>query len=175
MPAEIIGLPPVAVAPPPRAGLGAGSEPSEHGDARVWAWHHAGLVVPHLDESIAFYRGTLGFEVEFLVRGMDDQFQRTVAIPDVSCDLAQLVAPFSGTRLELIQVFNLPDGVPATHPVHVGVGHGAYQVRDLDASLAALVADGGRAMGEIVDFEEGRAVYCFTPVGTVVELEEAWI
>jgi Lactoylglutathione lyase and related lyases len=150
------------------------AHPTEHGTARAWAWHHAGLVVADLDASIAFYRRTLGFEVEFLVRDMDEQFQRTVGLPGVVCDLAQLVVPFSGTRLELIEVREIPEGASENLPVHVGIGHGAYQVRDLDASLAALIADGGRAIGEIVEFAEGRAVYCFTPVGTVVELEEAW-
>lgn len=153
----------------------ADQHPAEHGDARAWSWHHAGLVVPDLDEAISFYRTALGFEVEFLVRDMDDQFQRTVGLPDVVCDLAQLVVPYSGTRLELLEVRNVPAGTPARVPVHVGVGHGAYQVRDLEASLAALVADGGSPIGEIVEFSEGRAVYCWSAVGTVVELEEAWI
>lgn len=148
--------------------------PREFGDGRAWSWHHAGLVVRDLDESIAFYRSTLGFEVDVLARDIDDQFQRTVGLPDVICDLAQLRAPYSGTRLELLEVRGVPEGTPSNLPVHIGVGHGAYQVRDVEASLAALTRVGGRAMGEIVEWPEGVAVYCWTPIGTVVELEEAW-
>ena len=147
---------------------------AEFGGALAWSWHHAGLVVANLDRSIEFYRDTLGYEVEFLVRDMDDQFQRTVGVEGVVCDLAQLVAPFSGTRLELIDVRDVPEGLDPRLPVHVGVGHGAYQVRELEASIDALVARGGSLMGEIVMFEEGRAVYCWGPTGTVIELEEAW-
>ncbi|MFT4306724.1 MAG: VOC family protein [Microbacterium sp.] len=149
--------------------------PSEHGDVRAWSWHHAGLVVRRLDEAVHFYRDALGYEVELLVRDMDDQFQRTVGLTGVVCDLAQLVAPYTGTRLELLEVRGVPAGTPPELPVHVGVGHGAYQVRDLEAALARLVAGGGGPIGEIVEFSEGRAVYCWTPAGTVVELEEAWI
>ena len=79
----------------------------------------------------------------------------------------------SSTRLELIEVRNVPTGVSPALPVHVGVGHSAYQVVDLDASVASLVASGGSLVGEIVEFSEGRAVYCWSPVGTVIELEEA--
>lgn len=146
----------------------------EAGTAKAWAWHHAGLVVADLDESIAFYRDALGYEVEFLVRDMDTQFQRTVGVDGVVCDLTQLIAPYSGTRLELIAVRGVPEGIDPRLPVHVGVGHGAYQVADLEASIADLVERGGSLMGEIVEFEEGPAVYCWSPTGTVVELEQPW-
>ena len=147
--------------------------PDEHGQALGWSWHHAGLVVADLDRAVDFYRAALGFEVEFLVRDMDDQFQRTVGLDGVVCDLAQLVAPLSATSLELLEVRGVPAGLDPRLPVHVGVGHGAYQVRDLEASIAGLVAAGGSPLGEIVEFSEGRAVYCWSPAGTVVELEEA--
>ncbi|WP_395639318.1 VOC family protein [Pseudolysinimonas sp.] len=147
--------------------------PAEHGTAHAWSWHHAGLVVDDLDRATQFYREALGFEIEFLVRDMDDQFQRTVGVPGVVCDLAQLIAPSSATRVELIEVRGVPEGLDPRLPVHVGVGHGAYQVRDLEASIAGLVASGGAQLGEIVQFAEGRAVYCWSAAGTVVELEEA--
>lgn len=147
---------------------------AEFASAKAWSWHHAGLVVENLDTAIAFYRESLGFDVEFLVRDMDDQFQRTVGIDGVVCDLAQLVAPYSGTLLELIEVRNVPAGLDPRLPVHIGVGHGAYQVKSLDESIAGLVDSGGSLIGEIVEFSEGSAVYCWSPTGTVVELEEAW-
>lgn len=147
---------------------------AEFGTTLAWSWHHAGLVVEDLDRSLEFYREALGYEVEFLVRDMDDQFQRTVGLSGVVCDLAQLVAPFTGTRLELIEVRNVPEGLDPRLPVHVGVGHGAYQVKELEPSIERLVASGGSLMGEIVEFSEGRAVYCWSSTGTVVELEEAW-
>lgn len=145
---------------------------AEFGTAAGWSWHHAGLVVDDLDTAITYHRDVLGFEVEFEVRGMAEQFARTVGVSGVSCDLAQLIAPLSPVRLELIRVWDVPVGLDASLPVHVGIGHAAFKVRDLEASLAAVVAAGGRPLGEIVEFSEGRAVYCATPAGTVLELEE---
>ena len=146
----------------------------EHGSALAWSWHHAGLVVENLDRTLDYYRDTLGFAVELLVHDMDDQFQRTVGLDGIVCELAQLVAPFSSTRLELIEVRGVPVGTDPRMPVHVGVGHGAYQVRQLEESIDGLLSQGGALMGEIVEFDEGRAVYCWGPTGTVIELEEAW-
>lgn len=145
------------------------------GRAGSWSWHHNGVVVAELDAAVAHYARVLGFEVQLLIRDVDDQFQRTVGLPDVVCDLAQLIAPFSATRLELLEVRNVPADISPRLPVHVGIGHAAYQVSDIEASLAALSAAGGGAIGEIVEFSEGPAVYCWTPAGTVIELEEPWI
>lgn len=149
--------------------------PTVHGRTGAWSLHHTGVVVRDLDEAIAQYGRAFGLEVDFLVRDMDDQFQRTVGVLGVVCDLAQLTAPFTGTRIELIEVRGVPAGLPAWMPVHVGVGHTAYQVRDLDASSAVLADDGWRPLGELVEFEEGRAGYFVSRAGTVIELEEAWM
>lgn len=147
---------------------------AEFGVAKAWSWHHAGLVVANLDDALSFYTDSLGYELEFIVRDMAEQFQRTVGVDGVVCDLAQLIAPYTSTRLELIEVRNVPAGLDPRLPVHVGVGHGAYQVADLEGSVAALVDRGGSLMGEIVEFSEGPAVYCWSPTGTVVELEQPW-
>ncbi|WP_375386140.1 VOC family protein [uncultured Microbacterium sp.] len=143
------------------------------GTARGWAWHHCGLVVEDVDRAVEFYRTTLGFQVEFEVRGMDSPFQRMVGVDGIDCDLVQLRAPLSPVRLELITVRGVPDGLDSRLPVHVGVSHTAFQVEDLDGSVAYVCAAGGRAVGEIVEFAEGRAVYYYTSAGTVLELEEA--
>jgi predicted enzyme related to lactoylglutathione lyase len=58
-------------------------------------------------------------------------------------------------------------------PVWPGIGHAAFLVDDLDYGVSELEAAGGSRIGEIVDFPEGRAVYCWSPSGTVIELEEA--
>lgn len=141
------------------------------GTTASWEWHHSGLVVDDLDAAIRFYSETLGYTVDFEARGMTGLFSRTVGIDGVGCDLAQLVGPLSPVRLELIQVRGVPAGLDPRLPVHVGVGHGAYLVDDLEAAVAAVVHAGGRALGEIVAFDEGPAVYCWTAAGTILELE----
>jgi catechol 2,3-dioxygenase-like lactoylglutathione lyase family enzyme len=142
------------------------------GRTQAWAWHHSGFVVPNLDQALDYYRETLGFEVLFEDRDMTDLIERTVGIPGVRCQLAQCQSPLSGQILELLAFSNVPDGTSAQMPVWPGIGHAAYLVEDIDAAVAGLEAAGGRLIGEVVTFPEGRAVYSFTPSGTVVELEE---
>lgn len=141
------------------------------GTTAGWEWHHSGLVVDDIDRAIAFYSTCFDYQVDFLVRGMDDQFQRTIGIADISCDLVQMRSPVSATTLELIRVYDVPAGLDPRTPVHVGVGHSAFIVNDVEEAVAAVVRGGGALMGEIVDFAEGPAAYCWTPSGSVVELE----
>lgn len=142
------------------------------GSTRAWAWHHSGFVVPDLDQAIEFYSTTLGFEVLFEDRNMTDLIQRTVGIAQVTCKLAQCRSPLSGQIIELLDFDGVPEGTDPRMPVWPGVGHAAYLVDDVDRGLAELERAGGSRIGEVVTFPEGRAVYCWTPSGTVVELEE---
>lgn len=143
----------------------------QFGLTRAWEWHHSGIVVTDLDAAIDFYSQNFGYALEFEVRAMTDLFQRTVGVPGIECDLAQLVGPLAPVRLELIAVRGVPGGLNPALPVHVGVGHHAYVVDDLAVAIQSVIASGGSLIGEVVDFEEGPAAYCWTPAGTVVELE----
>jgi catechol 2,3-dioxygenase-like lactoylglutathione lyase family enzyme len=142
------------------------------GTTQAWAWHHSGFVVPDLDQAVDFYRETLGFEVLFEDRDMTDLIQRTVGIASAHCQLAQCRSPLSGQIVELLAFSGIPADTDPRMPVWPGIGHAAYLVEDVDRGLAALEAAGGSRIGEVVTFPEGRAVYCWTPSGTVVELEE---
>lgn len=142
------------------------------GTAQAWAWHHSGFVVPNLDQALTFYSQTLGFEVIFEDRDMTDLIQRTVGIETAHCKLAQCRSPLSGQILEFLEFSGIPADTPANMPVWPGVGHACYLVPDIELGLEALERAGGRRIGEIVTFPEGRGVYCWSPGGTVVELEE---
>jgi catechol 2,3-dioxygenase-like lactoylglutathione lyase family enzyme len=142
------------------------------GTSDAWAWHHSGFVVDDLDVALRFYQQTLGFEVVFEDRHMTDLIERTVGISGVRCKLAQCRSPLSGQIVELLEFSEVPAGTDSRMPVWPGIGHACYLVENIDDSLAALLAAGGSTIGEVVTFPEGRAVYCWSPSGTVVELEE---
>lgn len=142
------------------------------GTSQAWAWHHSGFVVQDLDRALEFYRATLGFDLVFEDRNMTDLIERTVGIEGVRCKLAQCQSPVSGQVIELLEFSNVPVDTSPRMPVWPGIGHACYLVEDIEQSLAALEAAGGSPIGEIVTFPEGRAVYCWTQSGTVVELEE---
>ncbi len=149
--------------PPPTDGAGT---------TAAWRWHHAGFAVDDLDAAIAFHRASFGFEVAFEVRGLTDLIRQVTGVPGLSVDIAQLADPNGDTVFELLCFHDVPADVDPALPVRPGMAHAAFSVEDLDAALAAVVAEGGSLMGSITTFAEGRGVYCRTGVGTVVELLE---
>jgi len=143
------------------------------GTTRAWSWHHSGVVVPNVDIAVDYYRLTLGFELLFEDRLMTDWIQRTMNIPGITCHIAQCQLPLGGHVIEFLSFTNIPKSVDARMPVWPGIGHSAFLVEDLDRGLSEIESAGGSRIGEIVEFPEGRAVYCWSSSGTVVELEEA--
>jgi predicted enzyme related to lactoylglutathione lyase len=133
---------------------------------------HTSLAVRDLDSAIGFYRTAFGATVLFSDYGMTDLIDRTVGIPGVRCDLAQLELPGNGQVLELIAFENVPDDRVDEAPVRVGHGHVCFAIDDLDAAIADVEALGATRIGEIVMFPEGRAIYMREPAGSVFELEE---
>lgn len=140
--------------------------------AQVGAWHHSGVVVEDLDAAVAYYCRNLGYEIVFRPPPMTDLIQRTLGMPGIECELAQLASPVTGVLLELLQFDRVPIDADRRLPVWPGVAHTAYVVDDLARAIASSEAAGGRVLGEVVTFAECRAAYLQTPVGTVVELEE---
>lgn len=92
--------------------------------------HHVGIVVRDLQESISFYRDTLGFEVmvEFTITGSG--FATAIGIDDVTGQFAHLDG--GTTRIELIQYDSADTGdemKPLTEP---GAKHIAFTVADIE-------------------------------------------
>lgn len=143
------------------------------GTSQAWAWHHTGIAVANLNQTLAYYQETLGFEVTFEARGMTDLISSVTGVRGLAADLAQCQAPISGQVLEFIEFRSIPDDVDPLAPVQPGRAHTAYLVNDLGRSLHALEAAGGTRLGRITEFSEGRAVYCAGPTGSVIELEES--
>lgn len=98
--------------------------------------HHIGLAVPNLEAAMKYYASLPGASVgpEF-------------AIPGLPYRLAYV--ELGGTRLELVQ----PTETASTAGRYIerhpdgGVYHIAYEVQDVRASAAALVAQGAHIIG----------------------------
>jgi len=81
----------------------------------------------------------------------------------------------SGPTLEIFE-YNRREERPATAINRPGLGHIAFAVDDVQAARAAVIAAGGRDVGEIVSVEipgAGRItfVYVTDPEGNIVELQ----
>jgi glyoxylase I family protein len=80
-----------------------------------------------------------------------------------------------GPTLEIFQYGTIvPQDLPVAN--RAGFGHIAFAVPDVDAALSAVVAEGGRALGEIVTHAiEAAGTICFTyardPEGNILELQ----
>ena len=148
--------------------LRASADPVEYAPA----WDHTSLAVRDLDEAVGFYRDVLGFAVTFVERGMAEQIRSITGLDGISCDLAQLRAPYSTHTLELIAFHDVPP-VRASHaPTSPGVGHVAFAVADLERAIAAVSAHGGEVLGEVTRFASGPGAYCRDPSGTFLELDQ---
>ncbi len=140
---------------------------------RAWGWHHTGLAVSDLDRALGFYAETLGFEPVFEALDMSDLIQSITGVAGLRADLVQCKSPISNQVLELIKFRNIPANADSLLPIQPGRAHTAFLVPDLESAVAALEKAGGRILGAITQFEEGRAAYCSDGAGNAIELEEA--
>ncbi len=80
----------------------------------------------------------------------------------------------AGPTLEIFTYDRLADR-PASAVNRPGFGHLAFSVPDVPAARAAVLAAGGRPVGEVVTVEvgSGRVTWCYVtdPEGNVIELQ----
>ncbi|GLP83014.1 VOC family protein [Mycobacterium antarcticum] len=135
-------------------------------------WHHTSTVVTDVDQAIAFRQSLVDSQVLFRESAMREQIQSMLGIDGISCDLVQMQIASSGHVQEFIAFHDLPTDADDRLPIRIGQGHVAYVVPSLEEAIIAITAGGGAVVGRVTDFDEGPAVYCYSPSGEVIELEE---
>jgi catechol 2,3-dioxygenase-like lactoylglutathione lyase family enzyme len=135
---------------------------------------HVGIVVDDLAAATAFF-AALGLEVEGEASVAGDLVDRINGLAGVQADVVILRTPGGGSKLELAK-YRTPSYVgndgPAP-PNAPGVRHILFVVDDIQESLAALRAQGGELVGELVNYENSYWLcYVRGPAGTIVELAE---
>ncbi|WP_433633338.1 VOC family protein [Halomicrococcus sp. NG-SE-24] len=133
--------------------------------------HHYGITVSDLEESVAFYRDTLGMD-ELDQIGFDDEaFSRFVDVEDVDVDIVFLDA--GGCSIELLEYEN--GGGNANEGVSndtIGASHFCLAVDDVDQQYEEL-SDSVEFVSEPQTLENGaQVVYLYDPDGNTVELLE---
>ena len=140
-------------------------------DLRLHGWHHVGLAVQDLQASVAFYEAMFGFSVRFQAKLADDIASIT-GEAGLTCQLAQL-SRGGEMVLELLEFSTSSMKSPTNDkPIYAGAAHVSFAVTDLDAALEQLEHLGGKRLGEVVVFAEGKSAYCLEPGGSFLELEE---
>lgn len=136
---------------------------SRHGTDIEFKFHHGGLSVPNLDDSIAWYQRMLGFELE-----------RRFHIAPIPADVA--IVRRNDMRLELFEVQKAtvlpedrryPDRDLQTH----GNKHVAFVVRDAMQTLEQLESRGAD-IAMVVNAPHGRGFFVRDNAGNLVEFVE---
>ncbi len=136
---------------------------------------HVGLCVRDLARARAFYVDGLGFREESRLVAADAETSRLLALPGVALEAVYLER--DGFRLELLH-YRSPGSETANLPRAMnlaGLTHLSLAVDDLDATVSALVALGGRALADtrIANARyRSRVQFVLDPDGTRVELVE---
>jgi catechol 2,3-dioxygenase-like lactoylglutathione lyase family enzyme len=142
------------------------------------AQSHTGITVRDLDRSVRFYHDLLGLEIATEPSPWFDGPELGCGVGVPGAALRQVCLRLGETMLELLEYRS-----PASHTERpllshcVGASHVAFQVEDIEAAKAELVAEGVTFYSDINVVDDGvlagwRWVYFSDPDGYPLELVE---
>lgn len=134
---------------------------------------HIGICVAELDRSVRFYRDVFGFRELTRLEVEGAESEQLIELPDGKLQAVYLER--DNTRIELLyfpKAGHIP--VDGPRPMNLaGLTHLSFRVDDVDATLAAVEAAGGRCLSatRIGDREFGwGAIFVTDPDGMRIEL-----
>jgi catechol 2,3-dioxygenase-like lactoylglutathione lyase family enzyme len=137
---------------------------------------HVGIVVEDLAAATAFFTA-LGLEVAGETSVEGELVDRINGLAGVRADVVMLRTPEGTAQLELAR-YRAPahTGAGAQPPAPAnapGLRHVLFVVDDVQESLAALRAQGGELVGELVNYQDSYWLcYVRGPAGIIVELAQ---
>ena len=145
-------------------------------DAR---YRHTNLVAADWRRLAAFYQRVFGCTPVPPERDLHGEWlDRSTGLEGAHLRGVHLRLPGCGPEGPTLELFEYERSVAQGTPVanRHGYGHLAFAVPDVDAALAAVVAEGGRPLGQVASVEvpgAGRltVVYARDPEGNVLELQ----
>jgi catechol 2,3-dioxygenase-like lactoylglutathione lyase family enzyme len=150
---------------------------------RVHGWavqriNHVAVSVRDIDTSIAFYTELLGLEVVATQPRIQDipGMCAVAGYPEDRMDGSWALLAGGPSRLELVS-YRWPEGTRPDDlraPADLGLAHLAFQVADVDAMHARLVAAGVPTRSAPITLGRHRAFYAYGPDGELLELLEEY-
>ena len=142
---------------------------------RIIGADHTGITVSNLEQSLAFWRDLLGFELSHTAHQAGELAREITGVAGAELKLAVLKAP-GGHKIELLEYLAPPNRTKHAdlRPCDVGSVHVALTVNDLDAVLQRIAASGWKTAGKPQTLRSGpnagkRVVYVRDPDGTTIE------
>ena len=142
---------------------------------RIVGADHTGITVSNLEQSLAFWRDLLGFELSHTAHQTGEMAREITGVAGAELKLAVLKAP-GGHKIELLEYLTPMDRKKQVdlRPCGVGHVHVALLVDNLDAILQGIAASGWKAAGKPQTLKTGpnagkRVIYVRDPDGTTIE------
>ena len=148
----------------------------------IGAIDHIGLTVPDLDAAVDFYTKALGgrelfrlgpFDSRELSEEGQDWTAEHVAVPDALYSVA-MVGFADGPLIEFLEYVRPEGSQVAPRNNDLGGHHIAFEVMDLDAALAQLVANGGSARAGPIVVPAGEDATGSWEAFTVNYVQDPW-
>ena len=140
---------------------------------KVTGFRHVGIIVKSMDESLRFYRDTLGLK---LVQDSTDGSEYINKITGVKVGSVHFIKlkMQDGSVLELLEYPNYSTEPHKVSVLNVGICHIALQVKSVKNMHKILLEAGYKVISEPVLSSEGFATvfFCLDPDGIRVELVE---
>jgi GNAT superfamily N-acetyltransferase/predicted enzyme related to lactoylglutathione lyase len=146
-------------------------------------YRHTNLVAKDWRKLARFYEEVFGCAPVLPERELSgDWLARGTGVPDAGISGIHLRLPGHGPDGPTLEVFQYTESLPSSGPPapnREGLGHLAFSVHDVPETLAAVVAHGGTALGEVVrrtipDVGLITFVYAADPEGNGLELQH-WV
>ncbi|APR82256.1 Hypothetical protein A7982_07605 [Minicystis rosea] len=140
---------------------------------------HTNLIAHDVERLVRFYEEVFGCTKVPPARDQSGAWlERATGVPKAHLRGHHLRLPGHGPEGPTLEIYAYDEVVPQELPVpnRAGYGHLAFGVADVERALAVIVAEGGRALGEVVRVEvAGAGKLCFTyardPEGNILELQ----
>ncbi len=140
----------------------------------ITAVDHTGITVSNLEQSLAFWRDILGFELSHQAHHTGDLAAEVTGVP--GAEIRLVVLKGYGHKIELLEYLAPADRKRVKiRPCDVGSVHVALLINDLDALLSRIAASGWKPAGKPQALKSGpnagkRVIYVRDPDGTTIEL-----
>ncbi|KAA9338342.1 VOC family protein [Hymenobacter busanensis] len=141
---------------------------------------HTNLIAENWQELAAFYETVFGCQPVPPVRDFrGPQLEAGTGVPGAALRGAHLRLPGHGEQGPTLEIFeyNPLENRARTAPNRPGFGHIAFEVPDVEAARAVVLAEGGHALGEVVTLQTATGArvtwaYVTDPECNIIELQQ---